>query len=123
LVRNPWATFLVPVVCFALAPPLGYFFGTTAFRFAPSAAIIAGTLIFAMHTWQMLHELKSISGDAPTWWHILIPIYGLYVAAVLVPKQLAKAKKLRNKPPPRSAVVYLFFFLYAFAADLNDLAA
>lgn len=122
-VRNPLSTFMVPIICFALAPPLGNFLGTTMFRFAPTAAIIAGLLIFMFHASQMVRELNAASGGAFVWWHLLIPIYGLYLAATAVPAQMAKAKQEQGKPPPRGALAYLFLFLYVFAADLNDLAS
>jgi hypothetical protein len=36
---------------------------------------------------------------------------------------MAKAKQMAGvQTPPRGIVVYIFFFLYALAADLNDIA-
>jgi hypothetical protein len=121
-VRNPWTTWLVPMACFAAAPPLGGLLGTTAFRFAPNAAILAGVAITAAFTKGMIDELNSAAGSQLKFWNLFIPIYGIYWAAVLVPRQMAVAKQKANRGQPRGAVVYLFLFLYALAADLNDLA-
>lgn len=125
--RNPLTTWLVPTLCFAAAPPLGNYLGTTPFRFAPNAAILAGAAISAMFLMAMIRELETMPSAQPgdtklVWWHWFIPIYGLYWAAVIVPRAVAAAKKQAGKPAPRSAVAYLFVLLYALAADLNDLA-
>ncbi len=120
--RNPWTTWLIPLACFAAAPPLGGLLGTTAFRFAPNAAILAGLGITAAFTKGMIDELNTAAGSQLKFWHLFIPIYGLYWAAVLVPQQMRLAKQKANRGQPRGAVVYLFLFLYALAADLNDLA-
>lgn len=121
--RNALMTFLVPAICWALAPPLGNFLGTTSFRFSPTAAILAGTGIFFMYTRQMMRELRSVTEETFPWWHLLIPIYGLYVAATSLRIEMGKAKQKLGKGPPRGAIAYAFLFLYAFASDLNDLAS
>lgn len=120
--RNALTTWLFPTVFFLLAPPLGALLGTTAFRFAPNAAILVGLLLTLVAARAMIAELNVAAGSNLTFWHFVIPIYGLYWAAVLVPQAMAVAKQRANKPAPRSAVVYLFLFLYALASDLNDLA-
>lgn len=121
--RNALVTWLVPTLCFAAAPPLGNFLGTTAFRFAPNAAILCGALLTFVAARGMVAELNAAAGSSLKAWHLFIPVYGLYWAVVLVPKEMAVAKQKANRPKPRSAVLYLFLFLYAFAADLNDLAS
>jgi hypothetical protein len=72
----------------------------------------------------MLGELDSVvrSGAAP-WWSMLIPIYSIYIALVVVPTEVTRAKQMLRVPEPtRNVVLYLFLFLYALAADLNDIA-
>ena len=50
-------------------------------------------------------------------------MYNYYVMWILVPGEMAKAKQMAGvQQPARGIVVYLFFWLYAFAADLNDIA-
>jgi hypothetical protein len=40
-----------------------------------------------------------------------------------VPQQMTKAKQMaRSQRPTRGFIVYFLIFLYALAADLNDLA-
>ncbi len=121
--RNPLTTWLIPTVFFILAPPLGNALGTTAFRFAPTAAILVGVALTFFSAAAMVREVNAAAGSELKPWHLFIPIYGIYWAAVLVPQQVAIAKQKAGKPPPRGLVVYLFLFLYALAADINDLAA
>lgn len=120
--RNALVTWLIPTVCVALAPPLGALLGTTAFRLAPNAAILCGVLIALAVTHGMIAELNAAAGSELKSWHLLIPFYNVYWAAVLVRNETARAKQKANKGQPRSVVVYFLFFLYALAADLNDLA-
>jgi hypothetical protein len=43
---------------------------------------------------------------------------------VLVPNEVAKAKQMVGaQAPTRNIVLYIFFWLYALAADLNDIAS
>jgi len=121
--RNALTTWLIPMVCFVLAPPLGGLLGETPFRFAPTAAILAGVAITYLSLVTMIRELNAAAGSSLVPWHLFIPLYGIYWAVVLVPKEMAVAKQKAGKGPPRGLVVYLLLFLYAFAADLNDLAA
>ncbi len=121
--RNALVTWLVPTVFFLLAPPLGNFLGTTAFRLAPNAVILVGFFFMFTATRDMIAELNAAAGSSLTFWHLFIPVYGLYWAAVLVPKEVGVAKQKVNKGAQRGLVLYLFLFLYALASDLNDLAA
>ena len=121
-VRNALMTWLVPMLLFAAAPPLGNFLGQTAFRFAPTAAILAGTLLALAHIRKMVGELNAVTGNPFVWWHCAIPFYGIYWAAVLLPAEVADAKQKAGKGARRGVVVYLFVPLYALAAELNDIA-
>ncbi len=73
---------------------------------------------------KMTEELKSVTQNAAfAWWPIFIPLYNLYWMLILLPQEVAKAKQMLGvQQPARSIVVYFFFNLYAFAADLNDMA-
>lgn len=120
--RNAFVTWLIPTVIFLLIFPLGNFLGQTAFRSAPSFASTTSILIAFFFTAAMIRELNTVTPTPLHAWHFLIPFYNLYWIAVVVPAQVAVAKQKAGKPPPRSAIVYLFLFLYAFAADMNELA-
>jgi len=120
--RNAALVCGAPMACFVLAPPLGNFLGQSAFRMAPTFAILAGMLLTYGVVRPGIAELNSAAKSELAWWHLFIPIYGLYWAAMVVPAQMRIAKEKAGKPAPRGAVVYLLLFVYALAADLNDLA-
>ncbi len=119
--RNALLTWLLPVLLIAAAPPLGNFLGQTWLRLAPSAAMAGGILLIFFTMQRMAAELNSVTGGKLVGWHYLIPVYGLYWALAVLPKEMAAAKQKLQRPPPRGAVIYLLVCLYAFAADLNDL--
>ncbi len=121
--RNPLVTWLIPTLCFVAAPPLGNFLGQTAFRLAPSFAMVAGVLITLFTMQRMTAELNSVTGNKLVGWHYLIPVYGLYWAFSTLRNEVAAAKVKAGKPPAGSGLAYLFLGLYAFSADLNDLTA
>jgi glucan phosphoethanolaminetransferase (alkaline phosphatase superfamily) len=86
--------------------------------------MLAAGVIGFISVVRMLGELDGVthSGAAP-WWSMLIPIYSIYIALVVVPAEVTRAKQmLRVQEPTRNIVLYLFLFLYALAADLNDMA-
>src|SRR4029079_13324671 len=85
---------------------------------------LAGSVLMLISIIKMTNELKSVTGNAGfAWWPIFIPIYSIYWAWILVPQEMTKAKQMRGvQAPTRGIVVYIFLFLYAFAADLNDIA-
>lgn len=115
-------TWLLPTLFIVAAPPLGGFLGETAFRSAPSLAMVAGILLTIFELRKMTLEVSSITKTPIAWWPIIVPLYGLYWSAVALPAEVAKAKSAAGKGAPRGAVVYLFLCLYALASDLNDLA-
>ncbi len=58
------------------------------------------------------------------WWWVLVPVYGIYWMVLLLPAEVANAKRAVGAPEPvRSAVLYFFVGLYALASDVNDIAA
>jgi hypothetical protein len=73
----------------------------------------------------MVSEVKSVTNNAQfAWWWSLIPIYNIYWMVLLVPQEVANAKRIVGvQEPVRSPVIYFFLFPYALAADINDLAA
>ncbi len=85
---------------------------------------LAGGVLGLISAIKMIGELNGVTrSSAIQWWMLLIPFYGIFVAWILLPAEVAKAKQMVNaQQPPRSIVVYIFLWLYAFAADLNDIA-
>jgi uncharacterized membrane protein len=133
--RNAVMTFLLPVfVAFATVVA-----GVVMTVFAALAQSVAlwlvacavyglGMLLAAVLTFisivRMLGELDGVThSGAAQWWSMLIPIYNIYVALVVVPAEVTRAKQmLRVQEPTRTVVLYVFLFPYALAADLNDMA-
>lgn len=125
-VRNPLMTLLVPYGLIVLGNILAGVLGAI----EPSLAIVgslvnlAGAVLYLVYAWGMLNELKRASNDpsfAP--WMMLIPCFNIYFLAIKVPEQMTKAKQMaRAQTPTRGIVLYFFLFLYACAADLNDVA-
>ena len=87
-------------------------------------AELAGCVLFFVSAVKMMGELKAVTkAETLAWWGLLIPFYSLYVILVVVPGEMTKAKQwLRVQEPTRNVLLYWLIFLYAFAADLNDLA-
>jgi len=127
-VRNPLMTFLIPILLMTVMP--GIFTGIAsatdigAIALLGSLCSLAGAVLSLVSIIKMTNELKAVTGNAGfAWWPIFIPIYSIYWAWILVPQEMAKAKQMRGvQNPPRGIVVYIFLFLYAMAADLNDIA-
>jgi hypothetical protein len=86
---------------------------------------LAGGIIGFISAVKMIGELNRITGSsAVQWWMLLVPFWGYYVAWIVLPGEVAKAKQMVNaQQPVRGIVVYIFLWLYAFAADLNDIAS
>ncbi len=121
--RNAFVTWLIPTLLFMLVFPAGNFLGQTSVSFLVSLPQSLSIIFVLFTTFAMVRELNPLAETPLKPWHLAIPLYNLYWMAVLVPQQMAVAKQKAGKPPPRSAIVYLLFFVYAFAADLNDLAS
>jgi hypothetical protein len=134
-VRNPVMTFLMPLLLF-VGGSVVMVAGTVVASVAeaPVIAMISGLLalvvfVFAgvvslISVFRMLGELNSVTrSNAVPWWSLLIPFYNYYVAWVLVPNEVTKAKQMTHvQAPTRGIVVYIFLWMYALAADLNDIA-
>jgi hypothetical protein len=131
--RNAIMTLLMPmiisfggmifyIVGAVLAQDLGaaalIFFGLGGLVMLAAAVIGFITLV------KMSNELKSVTQNPNfAWWPVLIPFYNYYWLWVLVPNEMRRAKQMRGvQNPTRGFIVYFFFFMYALAADLNDLA-
>ena len=74
---------------------------------------------------KMVSEVKSVTkNEAFAWWWALVPIYSIYWMVLLVPQEVANAKRTVGvQEPVRSPVIYFFLFPFALASDINDLAA
>ena len=85
---------------------------------------LGGGVLGFISAFKMLGELNRVTNSGVVqWWMLLIPFYGYFVAWIVLPAEVAKAKQMVNaQQPPRGIVVYIFFWLYALAADLNDVA-
>jgi predicted transporter len=88
------------------------------------AVFVLAMVVALVNVFRMVAELNSVTrSDAVPWWSLLIPIYSYYVAWVLVPAEVTKAKQMtRVQAPTRGIIVYVFFWMYALASDLNDIA-
>jgi hypothetical protein len=127
-VRNPLMTLLIPVLLMTVVP--GIFTGIAnatevgLISLLGFVSYMAGAVLALVTVIKMVGELKAVTrNDGFAWWPIFIPVYSIYWAWILVPQEVAKAKQMAGvQNPPRGIVVYIFLFLYAFAADLNDIA-
>jgi hypothetical protein len=72
----------------------------------------------------MTNELQAITQNPNiAWWKYLIPIMNIIFQWSEVPQEMQRAKQMMGcQIPARSTVVYVFFYVYALAADLNDMA-
>jgi len=127
-VRNAVMTLLLPAVVAIggniLATILVVATEIGALSFIGSLASLAGGILAVLSIIKMTNELKTVTGNASfAWWPAIIPFYQYYWMWVMVPAEMAKAKQMRGiQKPARGFVVYFFLFLYAYAADLNDIA-
>ena len=134
-VRNALMTFLVPVILIVggniLSTILSIIFVSVLdmpslgfLSLIGSLVGLAGAIIGFLSAIKMIGELNGVTkSGAVAWWQLLIPLYNYYVLWVLVPAEMTKAKQMAGvQQPTRGFVVYFFLWLYAFAADLNDIA-
>ena len=127
-VRNPYMTLLVPAAVIVagniIATILVMATGVGELAYVGNLFGLVGFVLALLSVIKMTNELKAVTANPSfPWWPFLVPFYDMYWMWILVPAEMAKAKQMRGiQKPPRSLVVYLFFFLYAYAADLNDIA-
>jgi uncharacterized membrane protein len=88
-------------------------------------AFVAGAYFAIISIIKMVTEVKSVTNNqAFAWWPMIIPFYNWYWMALLVPQEVANAKRaVGAQEPVRSPVLYFFLFLFALASDINDIAA
>jgi len=112
---NIGGTILSSILAAAITPELGMLSLLTSL-----VAAVLGIMAYM----KMTNELKSVTQNAAfAWWPIFIPFYNLYWMLILLPAEVTKAKQMLGvQQPTRNIVIYFFFNLYAFAADLNDMA-
>jgi len=85
---------------------------------------LGGYLWLGFNTYKMAQELKAFTSDAElnpifAW----IPCLNIYFLVIQVPALMAKAKQMAgSQVPVRPVWLYFLLGLYAFAADLNDIA-
>jgi hypothetical protein len=125
--RNPWIVFLTPILCVVLGQIIG---AVLAAAIDPMLALVGSLIAFVGSilglVWliMMLLDLKKVSqDDGFMWWLLFIPCANYYLLWLLTPQTVTKAKQMAGlQVPARHIVLYIFFPLYALAADLNDLA-
>jgi hypothetical protein len=136
-VRNPIMTLLMPFISlFAgiiLATVMSILAGVTevgALALIGSLFYLIGLIGFT-YFWlgngiRMMNEVNGVTkSNTLAWWQLLVPFYNYYVMWILIPAEVTKAKQMvgiQQQQPARGIVVYFFLWLYAFAADVNDLA-
>ena len=126
--RNALMTFLLPFGLIVVGNIVGSILVAVTemalFGAVGSLVSLVGVVLYVVAAIKMTNELKSVTGNESfAWWPMFIPFYQYYWMWVMVPAEMAKAKQMKGvQQPPRGFVVYFFLFLYAFAADLNDLA-
>lgn len=125
--RNALLTFLLPLLVIFGGIVLSILLAliAPALRTVGTVVVLGGAVWSLLLAIVMANELRSVTrNNAFVWWPILVPFYGLYWAWILVPQEVAKAKQLRAvQRPPQPIVLYIFFWHFALASDLNDLAS
>ncbi|RYZ68237.1 MAG: hypothetical protein EOP08_01010, partial [Proteobacteria bacterium] len=83
----------------------------------------AGAIYMLITIIKMHGELRSVAPNLFPWWHLIIPYYNIYLMWIVLPREVGQAKQaVGSREPTRSIVHYIFFFVYALASDLNDIA-
>jgi hypothetical protein len=85
---------------------------------------LAGGALFILSIIKMVGELNTVTRNtAFPWWPIIVPIYGIYWEAILLPAEVTKAKQMMGvQTPTRNIVLYILLLPFALASDLNDMA-
>ncbi|MGD0524077.1 MAG: hypothetical protein ABSE49_02970 [Polyangiaceae bacterium] len=131
-VRNPIMTLLLPlIIIFGSAIIGSVLIGigeggilTTIGSAISGLGELAGFIVFAISAIRMQGEINSITKTGNlAWWKNFIPFFNYYVWWIVTPGEVQKAKQMVGvQQPARGIVVYFFIWLYAAAADLNDIA-
>ncbi|HLK37176.1 MAG TPA: hypothetical protein VKU41_10530 [Polyangiaceae bacterium] len=86
--------------------------------------VLAASVLGFISLARMIGELASVTRSQNlAWWMMLIPFFNLYVMLIVIPTEMTRAKQMLRVPEPtRNIFLYWLLSLYAFAADLNDVA-
>jgi len=86
--------------------------------------MLAASAVAIISMVRMLGEINGVTKSGTlAWWQVFIPLYNYYVLWIVTPGEVQKAKQIVGvQQPARGIVVYVFFWLYAAASDLNDIA-
>ena len=87
-------------------------------------AALAGAVYMILTLFKMHGELRGVNPQVPfpAWWYI-VPLLNCYALWIVTPQEVQKAKQMLGvREPARNIVLYIFFAVFAFASDLNDLA-
>ncbi len=94
------------------------------FRLISALFSLGGYVVYCLIVQSMVGELQGVTGDTSyPKWAVFVPIYNLIILFTKVLPGMQQAKQRAGAPPARSGVAYFFFWVYAMASDLNDLAA
>ena len=87
-------------------------------------AMLAFLGMYLLSGIKMIGELNGVTkSNVVQWWALFVPIYSIYIMWIVIPAEMAKAKQMVGvQQPARGIIVYVFFWLYAAASDLNDIA-
>ncbi len=121
--RNALMTWLLPFIVIVGGGTVATILSFVVPRLALIAPLaeLAGSVWFLVLAIAMVGEVRSVTRNTSfAWWPILVPIYGMYWAWILVPQEVAKAKRLVGlAKPPQHIVLYIFLWPFALATDIN----
>jgi hypothetical protein len=89
-----------------------------------SLGFLVGGIVAILSALKMMTELRALTkSDALAWWGLFIPFYNLYLALIVIPTEVNRAKQALNvQEPTRNVILYWLLFQWAMASDLNDIA-
>jgi hypothetical protein len=133
--RSPVMTFLKPIIVMFAGAIVAGVLTYLATSLEIGILALVGSLVsllgfvgflyfFLAPAMRMMGEVNGITkSNTLAWWQLFVPVYSLYVMYIVIPGEVTKAKQMVGaQQPARGIIVYLFFWLYAFASDVNDLA-
>ncbi len=84
---------------------------------------LAGLVMFLYFSIVMMFELKKFLQEDFMWWLIFIPCINLYLACLVLPPLVTKAKQKAGAAGEARSILWYFLVLpWALASDLNDIA-